>query len=86
MLNDDKNLMNLIESVGNEPTGQNGNNNPNWFQQNNIFEEPINAAKKKKPGCKSGKCGKNTWAIVVLSLIAILLMFAGHGLFEVLGL
>jgi hypothetical protein len=86
MHHDKKEITNLIDSIGNEPMEQKHNNNFNWFQENNTFEEPIDSQKKKKPGCKSGKCGNNTWGIIVAIILALLLMLAGHGLFELLGL
>lgn len=77
---DKKEIIDLIDSLGNNPGNTNQNNPNDWLKGNNQFEDPINPSNKKsKPGCKSGKCGNNTTGIVIFSILAVLLMFAGYG-------
>jgi hypothetical protein len=76
-----KEVINLLDSVGNEPDAKNGQHPLDWLKDNNQFLDPVNPlSQKPKSGCKSGKCGNNTTGIIIFSILAALLMFAGYGL------
>jgi hypothetical protein len=84
-----KEIVELLNSVGNEPAEHKSNSKVvDWLNRNNplgeIFEEPIDAAKPKKAGCKSGKCGTGPKTMIAIGVIVFLVMLAGHGFFTLI--
>lgn len=78
-----KEVVDLIESLGNEPKQSNSVQNPlNWLQQNNPLNQSTGEPIKSKPGCKSGKCGTGPKTIAAIVAIILVIMLAGHGLFS----
>ena len=84
METDKKEIAKLIDSIGNESQHQGIVNNLNEYLQAKNYMEPSDTTSKPKSKCKSGKCGNNTTSFIIVGVLVILIMLAGHGLCNLL--